>query len=73
MPEKPLKSRAHTSKARFFPPFWHTAAVALHPFGPIFSSSAHHPGLAGIVKKRNCLIRSRISQKRILGTATSAI
>jgi len=30
---------------------------------PIFSSSTHHPGLAGIVKKRNRLIRARISRK----------
>jgi hypothetical protein len=45
-----------------------------HPFqNPVFSSSTPHPGLAGIVKKRNRRIRSRISQKSILGTATSAI
>ena len=39
----------------------------------VFSSFTHHPGLAGTVKQRNCLIRSRISRKSTLGTATSAI
>ena len=39
----------------------------------IFSSSTHHPGLAGIVKKRNRRIRARISRKSVCGTATSAI
>jgi hypothetical protein len=37
------------------------------------SNSSHHPGLAGIVEKRSCLIRLRISRKSALGTATSAI
>ena len=50
-----------------------TATLDLHSFSPIFSSFTDHPGLAGIVKKRNCLIRSRISRKSTLGTATSAI
>jgi len=36
------------------------------PFrNPVLSNATHHPGLAGIVKKRNCLIRSRISRKSI--------
>ncbi len=26
---------------------------------PVFSSAIHHPGLAGIVKKRNCRIRDK--------------
>ena len=51
MPEKPPKSGAHTSKIRFSPPFWQIPAVALHAFSPIVSSSAHYPGLDGIVKK----------------------
>ncbi|MHC4316583.1 MAG: hypothetical protein ACYSW3_29420, partial [Planctomycetota bacterium] len=63
----------HASKTHFFPPFWETATLDLHSFSPIFSSSTHHPGLAGTNKKRNCLIRSRISRKSTLGTATSTI
>ena len=44
------------------------------PFqNPILRSCAHHPGLAGIGKNRNCRMRSRISRKSLLGTATSAI
>ena len=30
MPEEPPKSHAHTSRTRFFAPFWHTTTVALH-------------------------------------------
>jgi len=64
------KSRAHTSKTHFPPLFWQTTAVALHSFSSFFSNFTHHPGLAGIVKKRNCLVRPRISRKSTLGTAT---
>jgi RNA polymerase sigma factor (sigma-70 family) len=73
VPEKPPKNRVHTSRTRFFAPFWQTTTIALHSFSTIFSSSTHHPGLADIVKERNCRIRSRIYRKSVCGTATSAI
>ncbi len=56
VPEKPPKSRAHTSRTRFFAPFWQTITIALHSFSPIFSSSTHHPGLAGMPPQQKCYL-----------------
>jgi len=39
------------------------------PFhNPIFNSFTHHPGLAGIINKRNCLTQPSISRKSVCGT-----
>ena len=37
----------------------------------VFSGSTHHPGLAGIVKKRNCTIRQNNANSRAARTSTS--
>jgi len=36
VPEKPPKSHAHTSRTRFFAPFWQTTTSALHSLKPDF-------------------------------------
>jgi len=35
VPEKPPKSHAHTSRTRFFAPFWQTTTIALHSRDPL--------------------------------------